>query len=83
MSLRLCSFAKCSKQIKHRCGEMSLVVPAALQSSGKLANSSLNDLFSSGSCWCSSSYHISDYVNFITITGRKDEAESRNCVYVS
>ena len=58
MRLRLCSFAKCSKQMKHRCGEMSWVLSAAWQSSGKLANSTLKDLLSGGSCWCSSSCTI-------------------------
>lgn len=37
------SFAKCNRHMKHKWGEMSLIVAAALHSLGKLANIFLKD----------------------------------------
>lgn len=48
--LKPCSLAKCSRQMKHRWGETSFIVAAALQSLGKLAKRSLKDTASSWSC---------------------------------
>lgn len=39
-----CSFARCSNDIKHKCGEMSLSDAAALQSSGNVAKVCLKEI---------------------------------------
>lgn len=41
--LKLCSLAKCNRHMKHRWGEMSLIVAAALQPLGKLDKRPLKD----------------------------------------
>lgn len=60
--LKPCSLAKCSRHIKHRCGEISLIVEAAVQSLGKLDKRFRNDTFCS-----SSSYVIPNFKNQFSV----------------